>query len=134
MTDTVQQGIGTAYIVIFICIFVIYVFGDKTLPSGLTWVICLIGLLYLPTLASSFLLIFGVDLTAFSVFATILTITQAVVYIPFYMIIVCRSCLITDSWVFRLIFIVIGLFLSFCVIAGLIPSLREMLPFPMIGI
>ena len=90
MTDKVKQGIGTAHIVIFICIFVVYVFGDKSLPSGLTWLICLIGLLYLPTLATSFMLIFGVDLTAFLVFAKILAITQAVVYIPFYMIIVWR--------------------------------------------
>ena len=135
MTPKLSGGIDIAYAVIFICIFIVYVFGDKSLPNGFGWLIGLIALLYIPTLITALLSIFGVDLIAMVPFLqTVLTISQAVVYIPFYIIIVYRSCLITDSWIFRLIFIIIGLFLSFCVIANLIPSLRDALPFPMIGI
>lgn len=135
MTPKLSNGIDIAYAVIFICIFIVYLFGDKSLPDGFTWLIGLIGLLYLPTFITALVSIFGVDLLTIVPFLqTVLTITQAVVYIPFYIILVYRSCLITDSWIFRLIFIVIGLFLSFCAIANLIPSLRDALPFPMIGL
>lgn len=133
MSEGVKNGIQTAYTAIFIGIFVVYIFGDKTLPKGLTWVFGLLFLCYVPSVCVTFATLFGVDLTAYPIVVTILTVTKTIFYVPFYIIIICRSCQITDSWIFRLIFIVIGLFLIFCDISSLIPSLSNALPFPMIG-
>jgi hypothetical protein len=40
---------------------------------------------------------------------------------------------LTESWIFRIVFVIIGLFLIFCVVVEWIPSIAEHLPVPLIG-
>lgn len=127
---------GVVIIITCITIFSSADFLKDNTPGWLAFIIIFLALV--PYLFSSVVLCceaFGFDLLASfpPVVIQIIDIVHKVIYIILYVLLIINAWDFTDSAIFRIIFIVIGLFLIFCAVLPWIPPLAQNFKFPLIG-
>lgn len=101
--------------------------------------ILIIGLilLYIPillNLVSCILELCGINLFEHvPIFASILDVIYKILFIFIYIGLICNAWGSTESLIFRLIYLAIGLFLVFCAVLPWIPALAQNFDIPLIG-
>lgn len=110
------------------------IFSKDSLPKWVV-VILFIGMAgTVPATILDFLQTCGFDVLAVApVLKDILYISHKCAFIVLYVLLMISACGLTDSLIFRLIFITIGCFLIFCIVAEWLPFISEHFPLPLIG-
>ena len=119
-------------------LFVLSYVGMLFLPSELKtrWVFIILLACLCISIPSAIVDIFtfcGGDVSMIPWLKDTLYIGQKIGHIALYLFLIANAVKLTESKIFRLLFIVIGLFLIFCVVTEWIPALAELLPVPLIG-
>ena len=64
-------------------------------------------------------------------FSVVFVVLQGCSYLVMYILMTCAACKTTESLLFRILFIAIGLFLVLCVVASWFPALAAKIPVPL---
>ena len=108
-------------------------FTYKVMPK---WLIILMTLAMFGTIPATVVDVFkscNIDLTIFPLVKDLFYVSQKVTHIILYVVLITNAYHLTDSWIFRILFIVIGSFLIFCVVVEWLPFLASHFPVPLIG-
>lgn len=100
------------------------------------WLIIVMMLAMFGTIPATIVDIFkasNIDLTIFPLIKELFYVSQKITHIILYVVLITNAYHLTDSFIFRVIFIVIGSFLIFCVVVEWIPFLAAHFPVPLIG-
>ena len=109
------------------------VFSYNIMPKWLVIILMIAMFGTIPATLIDVLQASGIDLTLFPLIRDIFYISQKITYIVLYIVLISNACQLTESWIFRIVFVIIGFFLIFCVVVEWIPSIAEHLPVPLIG-
>ncbi|MBQ3220546.1 MAG: hypothetical protein IJB34_01140 [Clostridia bacterium] len=134
MQENVAQNLSYAVTVLFALSYIAVI----SLPSDakLGWVLISLLACFLVALPGAVLdifALFGVEPSLAPWLKSTLSIGQQIGHIALYIFLVANSFQLTKSFLFRLLFIAIGLFLVFCVVTAWVPALAQILPVPLIG-
>ena len=133
-----ERAIGNLSFTVSVLAMLAYVvkaiFSKDSLPKWVV-VILFVGMAgTVPATILDFLQTCGFDVLAVApVLKDILYISHKCAFIVLYVLLMISACGLTDSLIFKLIFITIGCFLIFCVVAEWIPFLAANFPLPLIG-
>ena len=134
MDPVVAQRLSMAVSLLSLVTYVIkLVFSYNIMPKWLVIILMIAMFGTIPATLIDVLQASGIDLTLFPLIRDIFYISQKITYIVLYIVLIANACQLTESWIFRIVFVIIGLFLIFCVVVEWIPSIAEHLPVPLIG-
>lgn len=133
MPEKTADGITLAVTILaLVGYFILGISDFRDLPRWLLTLLIVAGNCLWPALVYNFVNLFVVEMTLYPIVQTIISISQGFAFIIMYMLITFRACNVTESFLFRLMFVVIGLFLIFSVVVGWIPGLAAKIPVPLI--
>ena len=134
MDPVVAQRLSMAVSLLSLVTYVIkLVFSYNIMPKWLVIILMIAMFGTIPATLIDVLQACGIDLTLVPLIRDIFYISQKITYIVLYIVLISNACQLTESWIFRIVFVIIGLFLIFCVVVEWIPSIAEHLPVPLIG-
>lgn len=134
MDPVVAQRLSLAVSILSLTTYIVkLVFSYKVMPK---WLIIVMMLAMFGTIPATIVDIFkasNIDLTIFPLIKELFYVSQKITHIILYVVLITNAFHLTDSFIFRVIFIVIGSFLIFCVVVEWIPFLATHFPVPLIG-
>ena len=134
MDPVVAQRLSLAVSILSLTTYVVKLaFSYKVMPK---WLIIVMMLAMFGTIPATIVDIFkasNIDLTIFPLIKELFYVSQKITHIILYVVLITNAYHLTDSFIFRVIFIVIGSFLIFCVVVEWIPFLAAHFPVPLIG-
>ena len=134
METKVAENLSLTVSVLFLVSYISMLFLPCELRTGWIFIILLACLLIsIPAIIVDVFSYCGADTDLIPWLRTTLYVGQKIGHIALYLFLMANATKLTESKIFRLLFIVIGLFLIFCVAAEWIPALAELLPVPLIG-